>query len=42
MARKMLGCYNEPSESNEEALKHVSLNAMKKAKKVYNSGLDHR
>ena len=31
-----------PSGSNEEALKHVSLNAMKNAKKVYNNGLDHQ
>ena len=41
-ARKMLGCYKEPSDTNAEALKHGSLNAMKKAKKVYNSGLNHR
>lgn len=41
-ARKMLGCHKEPSGTNKQAFEQVELNAMKKAKKVYNSHLDHR
>jgi len=35
-ARKMLGCHKEPSGTNKQAFEQVELNAMKKAKKVYN------
>jgi len=41
-ARKILGCHKESSGTNKQAFDQVELNAMKKAKKVYNSHLYHR
>ena len=41
-ARKMLGCYKEPSGNNKASLESIKDNAMTKATKVFNSHLDHK
>ena len=41
-ARKMLGCFKEPSGNNKASLESIKANAMTKATKVFNSHLDSK
>ena len=41
-ARKMLGCYKEPTGSNHKAFEMISKNAIRKAERMYNSNLDFK
>ena len=41
-ARKMLGCYKEPSGNNKASLESIKANTLTKATKVFNSHLDYK